>query len=430
MMRTVKASAVAVLMIAMFAVGSSSATASGPTAVVPYGAEGYLYQQVPTGGGAATFSDVDFDDSGFSAGNAPFGQSVAGYACPLEPATPWSPNTDLLVRRSVSLPAGATDVVIHIAIDNDIQLFWNGSPLGGEYQHEGCAARDSIEVTVPNGLLTAGDNVLAVRAGDRGGETFLDLEVTANLPPDCGSVSIDQTVLWPPNHKFRDVTALGGTDPEGELVALAIASVTQDEPLDDTGDADTAPDADRGGLPANQVSLRAERSGDGDGRVYRVEVVATDPAGASCSTLISIGVPHDQRTSASAVDTTAVVVDSFGLAPLLIVTPADAPNPVHDEHGPPIPDTTPGERPEQTTLSHASGTTDVPVVAIDHPEPPTQPNSSSAPLVPTVSGPSEPPTTPTVPTAPDVTPSTIHGKSQGSGASTRQKPDTSKRGDA
>ena len=429
MLRTVKASAVAVLMVGMIAVGSRSATATGPTAVVPYGAGDYRYQQVPIGGGAATFSDVDFDDTAFTVGNAPFGQSVAGYACPLEPTTPWSPNTELLVRRSVPLPAGATDVVIHIAIDNDIELFWNGSPVG-TYQHDGCAARDSIEVEVPSGLLTAGENVLAMRAIDRGGETFLDLEVTANLPPDCSSVSIDQTMLWPPNHTFRDVTASGGTDPEGEPVALAINSVTQDEPLDGTGDAHTAPDADRGGLAANQVSLRAERSGDGDGRVYRVEVVATDPAGASCATMISIGVPHDQRTGASAVDTTAVIVDSFGLAPLLVVTPADTPNPLPDEPGPPTPDATPGETPEQATVSPAIENTGAPVVAVAHTEAPAPPNSSTAPLVPTVSGPPEAPTAPTAPTAPDVTPTTIHGKSQGSGASTRQKPDTSKRGDA
>ena len=429
MLRTVKVLAVVVLMIGMSAVGSNSATATAPGPIVPYGSGDYRYQQVPIGGGAATFSDVDFDDTAFSVGSAPFGQSVEGFGCTLEPDTPWSPNTDLLVRRSLSLPAGATDVVVRFAIDNDVQLFWNGSPVG-TYQHDGCAAQDSIEVSVPNGLLTAGDNVLAVRASDRGGETFLDLEVTANLPPDCASVSTDQTTLWPPNHTFRDVAALGGTDPEGEPVALAIASVTQDEPLDDTGDASTAPDADRDGLPANQVRLRAERSGNGDGRVYRVEVVATDPAGASCSTMIAIGVPHDQRAGASAVDTTAVVVDSFGEAPLLIVTPADAPKLLHDEHGPPIPVTTPGETPVQMPVSPATGDTGAPVVAVAHAEAPAPPNSSTAPPVPTASGPSETPTAPTPPTPPDDTSSTVRGKSEGSSASTRQKPTTSRRGDA
>jgi hypothetical protein len=294
---------------------TATATAVAPGVVVPYGANDYRYQQIVTGGGPAAFSDVDFDDSAFHVGDAPFGQ-VAGFDCPLEPTTGWSPNTDLLVRRTVSLPTGATDVVVRVAIDNDIELFWNGASVG-VFQHDGCASYGSVEVAIPEVLLAAGDNVLAARASDRGGETFLDFEVTANLPPDCASVTTDTATLWPPNHDLHTVTAVGGSDPDGETVSLAVTSVTQDEPLDDSGDAATMPDADRDGQPANTVRLRAERSGNGDGRVYRLTVVATDSAGASCSTTLSIGVPHDRH--GIPVDTTTVVVDSFGAPPLLAI---------------------------------------------------------------------------------------------------------------
>ena len=124
MVRTCKALAVVLLMIGASGLGWNLATATAaPSEVVPYGAGAYRYQQVPTGGGAATFSNVSFDDTAFSVGDAPFGHAVPEFGCALAPATPWSPNTDLLVRRAVSLPAGTTDVVIHIAIDNDIQLF-------------------------------------------------------------------------------------------------------------------------------------------------------------------------------------------------------------------------------------------------------------------------------------------------------------------
>ena len=309
--RTARTLAVLVLIFAAMAVGSVSATATAPGALVPYGAGGYRYQQVPTGGGPSTFSDADFDDRAFSVGSAPFGQVAAEFDCDLTPATTWSSNTDLLVRRSVTVPAGATDVVVRFAIDNDLELYWNGV-LVGTVEHAGCAVYGSGEVTVPSSLVTTGENVLAVRARDHGGEAFLDLEVTVNHAPDCASVTADQTVLWPPNHGLRVVTVQGGTDPEGEPVALAVGSVTQDELLNSSGDGNAEPDAVRADLPANQVLLRAERSGDGDGRVYRIEVVATDSSGASCSTVISLGVPHDQRTGASAVDTTAIVVDSFG----------------------------------------------------------------------------------------------------------------------
>jgi hypothetical protein len=165
----------------------------------------------------------------------------------------------------------------------------------------------------PDGLLAAGTNLLAARAGDRGGETFLDLEVTANLPPDCASITTDPTTLWPPNHELHTITARGGIDPEGDAVTLAVTSVTQDEPLDDHGDGTTIADADRAGSSTDKVRVRAERSGIGDGRVYRLNVVATDAAGASCSTMVSIGVPHDEHRAS--VDTVTVDVDSFGSSP-------------------------------------------------------------------------------------------------------------------
>ncbi|MEO5840864.1 MAG: hypothetical protein ABIQ73_00035 [Acidimicrobiales bacterium] len=368
MSRIAKVLAVVVSLFGAVVVGSVSATATAPGPIVPYGAAGYHYQQVPTGGGPAAFSDVAFDDGAFDVGSAPFGQLAAEFDCDLTPATTWASNTDLLVRRTVTLPAGATDVVVRVAIDNDLELYWNGT-LVDTVAHAGCAEYGSGEVTIPGSLVTAGDNVLAVRASDHGGETFLDLEVTANFAPDCASVTADQTTLWPPNHGFRVVTVEGGTDPEDEPVALTVSSVTQDEPLDSTADGNTEPDADRADLPANQVRLRAERSGDGDGRVYRIGVVATDSAGASCSTVIPVGVPHDQRAGASIIDTTAIVVDSFG--------PPTSPPP--DRETAPVVTDDPGETVEVQPRDTGSKPTGVPVMTINSETPTTTRTSPPAP---------------------------------------------------
>jgi len=99
--------------------------------------------------------------------------------------------------------------------------------------------------------------------------------------------------LWPPNHKFRLITLTGATDPDGDTVTITITGVTQDEVLDGLGDGDTAPDA-KVASASNQVFGRAERSGLGDGRVYRIAFTGSDSNGGTCSGTAFVGVPHDE----------------------------------------------------------------------------------------------------------------------------------------
>lgn len=77
-----------------------------------------------------------------------------------------------------------------------------------------------------------------------------------------------------------------------------------------TGSGDTAPDA-RSNAAAGKVDVRSERSGSGNGRVYRIAFTATDTFGASCSGVVTVGVPHDQSGPA-AVAGPGAWVDSFG----------------------------------------------------------------------------------------------------------------------
>jgi hypothetical protein len=121
-----------------------------------------------------------------------------------------------------------------------------------------------------------------------------------NSPPDCSTVAPSRTSLWPPNHKLRTILVSGATDPDGDPVVITITGVTQDEPVDGTADGNTSPDA-VAGAGGDQVRLRAERSGRGDGRIYRIAYVASDPSGASCSGTVTVAVPHDRR-GAPAVD--------------------------------------------------------------------------------------------------------------------------------
>jgi uncharacterized repeat protein (TIGR01451 family) len=127
-----------------------------------------------------------------------------------------------------------------------------------------------------------------------------------NHDPTCTQVTAGDP-LWPPNHKLQLRTLTGAFDVDGDAVTTTVLGVTQDEALDGLGDGDTSPDA-LAGPAGDQVRLRAERSGTGDGRVYRVSFTVTDGLGGECSGVVTVGVPHDQRGQ-PAVDSGDVFVD-------------------------------------------------------------------------------------------------------------------------
>ena len=78
-------------------------------------------------------------------------------------------------------------------------------------------------------------------------------------------------------------------------MTLQITGVTQDEPVNGGGDGDTSPDAViQAADPADSVLIRAERSGQGNGRVYEVSFIADDGF-ESCTGSVSIGVPHNRK---------------------------------------------------------------------------------------------------------------------------------------
>jgi hypothetical protein len=131
-----------------------------------------------------------------------------------------------------------------------------------------------------------------------------------NRPPDCSGVRPDLRTLWPPNHKYRLITLSGATDPDGDTVTLTITGVTQDEPLNGLGDGDTSPDA-KAGPASEQVFVRAERSGQRNGRVYRIAFSGSDGKGGTCTGSGTVGVPHDQGTGKTPVDS-GQTVNSFG----------------------------------------------------------------------------------------------------------------------
>jgi len=110
------------------------------------------------------------------------------------------------------------------------------------------------------------------------------------------NVTLDRTMLWPPNHKLvtirANVTVSDVCDPNPKFV---LTSITSNEPDNGLGDGDTANDIQGAtyGTPDVEFQLRAERSGKGNGRVYTVVYTAYDGSGNSSQAVATVVVPHN-----------------------------------------------------------------------------------------------------------------------------------------
>ncbi|MDX6709987.1 MAG: hypothetical protein QOH96_1003, partial [Blastocatellia bacterium] len=95
----------------------------------------------------------------------------------------------------------------------------------------------------------------------------------------------------PPNHEMVIVSL---TAQVADLVdtapATRIISVASNEPENGSGDGDTAPDWEITG--ALTLKLRAERAGDGSGRVYTITVESRDRAGNASTRMVEVRVQH------------------------------------------------------------------------------------------------------------------------------------------
>jgi hypothetical protein len=120
-----------------------------------------------------------------------------------------------------------------------------------------------------------------------------------SVPPVCSGAQASPAILWSPKHQLVPIVVRGVTDPDGDAVTITVTGVTQDEPVNGQADGNTSPDAV---IQAGAVSVRAERSGKGNGRVYQISFRADDGKGESCSGTVTVGVPHSQKQGVVAID--------------------------------------------------------------------------------------------------------------------------------
>lgn len=113
--------------------------------------------------------------------------------------------------------------------------------------------------------------------------------------------SVAATSLWPPNHNLVNVGLSASASPDARVV-VSVFSDEADQA--DTGDGNFSPDAKDVG--PGTLRLRAERNGNGDGRVYLIIVKAISPSGGVAVSCDAVVVPHSQsKKDKDAVDAQA-----------------------------------------------------------------------------------------------------------------------------
>lgn len=134
--------------------------------------------------------------------------------------------------------------------------------------------------------------VTAVSSATSSTCTF-NVEVVDVQPPSVSAVTASPSVINDNNHKMVDVTlSYTSTDNSGNANVCSV-SVTSNQPVNDVGDGNTAPDWEI--IDATHIRLRAERSGTGVDRIYTITVTCVDAAGNAASSSTQVRVPHDSR---------------------------------------------------------------------------------------------------------------------------------------
>ena len=108
-------------------------------------------------------------------------------------------------------------------------------------------------------------------------------------PPFITPAWANPALLWPPDHKMKNVTVNYFSWDNCGPASCSLA-VSSNEPVLGTGFGDKAPDWVI--LDKHHVKLRAERSGSGDGRVYTITVTCTDASGNTSTQKTRVFVPH------------------------------------------------------------------------------------------------------------------------------------------
>jgi len=174
----------------------------------------------------------------------------------------------------------------------------DSDPLSFSWSASGIVFDDATSPT-PSADFPIGSTgvTLTVSDGQLADDDTVNIAVQHDTMPPEINVMLDPDTLWPPNHKMVTVNAtVTVTDNCDPAPVWKLDAVTSNEPDNGTGDGDTVNDIQNvePGTQDTVYELRAERAGNGNGRIYSLDYSATDNQGNYAEVTGQVKVPHSQ----------------------------------------------------------------------------------------------------------------------------------------
>lgn len=169
----------------------------------------------------------------------------------------------------------------------------NGTPFDEIQVPLASCSGPMLEVSDP-GPYDVGEHTIVVTDGANGGAEVCTATLIVEDTTEP-TYTEHEVALWPPNHKFRTVGVDDCVTVEDDCdgdVEVSFLWASSDEVVNGLGDGNHEPDIQN--LGCDSVELRAERSGNENGRVYHLGWRAEDDDGNVVEGVCTVRVQHDQ----------------------------------------------------------------------------------------------------------------------------------------